>query len=158
MRLTAGAILVLCVWLGGCFEGTPRRHVSAAEQRTLPTDEFALGDSLCPAKYVPGSLADGWRMRAIREYRALRIALMRHPDYLVTAHYELSDPEGDQDQNQTEELTVVQLAETDIRVIDSPPSDADNSVEGRTPISCRERMRTTLIRLIGPDRAVTTPY
>ena len=48
---------LLAVFLAGCFEGQPRHHVSSAEQKTLPTEEFFLGDALCPAKYVPGTLA-----------------------------------------------------------------------------------------------------
>lgn len=156
MGLALACALTLTAGLAGCFEGQPRKHTSPAEQKALPVDEFFLGDSLCPANYVPDRLATRWRREGVREYRALQRALQRHPSDFVTARYMLSDPEPGQDRIQTEDLMVFQLAETHIRVISGPDDEADIAVEGSGPMQCRQRMRGNLIRLMGgPERAVS---
>jgi hypothetical protein len=149
--------LALALALAGCLDGQSRHHVPPAEQRALPVDEYALGESLCPAKYVPGSLAAKWQRRAVRQYRALRLALRQHPDWIVTAHYSLSDPENGEDPNQTEELTIFQLAQTDVGVVNEEDTEIDLDVEGAEPISCRQKMRRELVRLMGPERVLTRP-
>jgi hypothetical protein len=124
-------------------------HVSPAEQKALPIDAYFLGDSVCPAKYVPGSLGARWHKRAIRQYAALRHALREHPENVVSARYELSDPEPGQERTQYEEITIVELAKEHISTITNKPIDRD--VEGGDQIDCRLKVKRTLQRLI--DRA-----
>jgi hypothetical protein len=103
---------------------------------------------------VSSRLATKWRREAREEYRALRVALDRHPDYFVTARYALSDPGPDEDRIQSQELTVFQLAQTHIEPIAAGDPVADNAVEGPGSMQCRRRMRATLVRLMGgPERA-----
>jgi hypothetical protein len=154
-RVITLGTLVLTVCVVGCNSGggllsglASKRgpHVPPAEQRALPIDAYFLGDALCPAKYVPGSLAGKWRTRAIREYAALRRALREHPYNLVSARYELSDPEPGQERTQYEDITIVELAKEHISTITNKPIDRD--VEGWDPIDCRVKVKRTLQALI----------
>jgi hypothetical protein len=134
--------------LTGCLEGQPRDHVPPAEQKALPTARFRLGEELCPAKYIPARLANRWRTRAIREYKALRVALRDHPNDFVTASAVLSDPEPDEDRIHHEEITIRDLARTHMQAIHPRDRGVNMDLEGGPRGRCLQKLRSELVRLI----------
>lgn len=93
----------------GCATSAPTGpHVSAAEQRRLPTDEYLFGAMWCPRKHFHNFSANVQR-QSVRRLRALIVALHVHPDYVVTARYAPADSTV---AVAKEELSINALAET----------------------------------------------
>lgn len=97
------------VYLAACgHSASQAAHVSASEQRRLPTDEYVFGAPWCPRGDLQRLSADQ-RARKIGELRALVRALISHPDALVTARFVLADSGGGPEK---EEISVRNLAKT----------------------------------------------
>src|SRR5437016_9430760 len=89
LTLVAAACLVV-----GCGEDR-RTHVSPQEQSALPTDQFALGENLCPAEWeatkLPALEVRRREATGRRQLAALEAAYATHPDALVKTTYASSD-------------------------------------------------------------------
>ncbi len=96
---------------------TARRepHVSAREQRALPTTAYALVQDLCFRTGPRSSRAfaanvEAGRRRARRQFDALEHSLRTHPHAVVTTRFTPSDAPGTEKQD----LTVRELAATHV--------------------------------------------
>jgi hypothetical protein len=143
-RRVSVVVAALSLVVAGCAElddpPSPRSgpRVSAAEQRDLPTDQFALGSNLCPEEWddqqLPASEVASRRAEGKRQIAALLDALKTHPDALVTTTYASSD-EGPG----KEDLSVAELADTHLQGLTEP---------GLSDTPCEKREARKLRRLI----------
>lgn len=117
-------------------ESTRReQHVSAREQRELPTLAYVLVQDLCfrtdsGSGRLFAEAVEAGRRRARRQFDALARSMRAHPHAVVTARFVPSDAPG----TQTQQLTIRELAETHVdgAELDGPPNDTACYRSGRT--------------------------
>jgi hypothetical protein len=98
-------------------------HVSAREQRALPTMAYSLVQDLCfrNDSGFDRAYAEQAHRRARREFVALERGLRTHQHALVSVRFVLSDAPG----TSTRKMTIRELAETHVEGarLDGPPLD-----------------------------------
>jgi hypothetical protein len=131
--VAASAFVVAVVPAVWAVSETEQRdpHVSAREQRELPTMAYSLVQDLCADgdSRADRTYADMANRRARRQFDAIARGLRVHPDALVTVRFVPADAPGTVDRD----MTIRDLAEThlDGAELDGPPRDADCYRDGR---------------------------
>lgn len=135
--LVAGtAFVVAIVPAAWAASGSAQRdpHVSAREQRALPTMAYSLVQDLCAdgASRADRMYADVAKRRARRQFDAIARGLRAHPDALVTVRFVPADAPGTIDRD----MTIRDLAETHLEgaELDGPPRDTDCYRNGRVKL------------------------
>lgn len=109
----AAAALLVAALPGGwaALQSAQREpHVSAREQRALPTDGYTLVEDMCLRDNTGAARrhAAAARRRAFRQFDAIERSMRAHPDATVSVRFVLADAPG----TQTREMSVRDLVET----------------------------------------------
>jgi hypothetical protein len=130
--------------------GEPPQHVPKAEQRALPTAAYTLPDIACPPSYYDPKTAAQVAKDGPVQTRAFFRALRDHPDKTVTASYSLAHPEEGEDPIQTEEITILQLAEQNLSTMEDVEANPglEKDISGAESYRCRVKLKRKLERLI----------
>lgn len=98
---------VVCASAALAFVSCGGERVSAREQRSLPTHQYALAQDVCPENGEPSPATRRLRRVGERRLRALERAHRAHPDAIVTTTV---TPESGPVER--EEITISELART----------------------------------------------